>query len=133
MYNIVDVARFIENSSKALVFVPFSTARKEGSPKPPEELQSVIPYASLTLKKYTPRDTYLYASSGNLYLFQRVKSSSKSSSVSIEMLNAGIDHLESLVESYQKLVIFPVGDEQADEYLKLCFKNREKTFFIKEE
>jgi len=119
-----------------LVLVPFSTYRRYGIPSVPPSLLPIIPGAKKALEKIASstgaRDTFYYLSNLNTYIFHRVSTSSKSSSVSMEMLNSGLDKLEEFLDSHKSVLILPTGDVEADKYLKLLFKGHNSLFFLED-
>lgn len=118
-------------SEDTLVFIPFTTFRKTSPPKVPESLKWVLPNADETLSKYSPRNTYYYSSGGVLYMFHRVKASSKSAIIDMSLVDAGIDSISEEFSNYSRLIIFASNEVDIDEYIKLVFKNNNSVYLYK--
>lgn len=129
MYKIRDPGDILGNGN-ILVFVPFSTQRKDGIPSIPDSLILEIPNARRTFEKIGSRDTYYYMGNGNTYIFHRVKTSTKASLVSTEMLNKGLDILEEEFPLSEIVLILGTGETTSDEYIKLLFKTNNAVYFV---
>lgn len=116
-----------------LVFIPFATFRKTSPPKIPESLKWILPNADETLSKYSPRDTYYYSSGGVVYMFHRVKTSSKSAIIDMSLVDIGIDLLTEELNNHSRLIIFASNEVDIDEYIKLVFQNNNSVFFYKKD
>jgi hypothetical protein len=137
MHNISNLSDVLDDG-ETTVFIPFSTNRRGSIPDIPQSLAPYIPKARLTFEKIqkgssAPRDSYLYVSGGNNYLFYRVKTSSRAQLVDTDMLNKGIDILEEEFPDTRNIVVLGTGVKEIDQYIKLLFKANSSAYFLEGE